>query len=74
MTLCLDGLPKDLIDSFDKVQESPEWQCADAYRAQIALIIQTLHFGRTKVSFILIARMFGKSKGAIYKKYKKSQA
>jgi hypothetical protein len=50
-TLCLGALPEDLIDSFDKLQESLEWQCAGAHRAQIAPIVQTLHFGSMKVSF-----------------------
>jgi hypothetical protein len=69
-----DGLPEDLIDSLGKLQKSPEWQCAGTYRAQIALIVQALRFGPMKVSFSVIAQMFGRSKGAICREYEKSQA
>jgi hypothetical protein len=74
MTLCLGGSREDLIHSFGKLQESPEWQYAGTCRAQIALIVQTLHFDPMKISFSMIAGMSGKSKWAIYKKYEKSQA
>jgi hypothetical protein len=70
-TLCLDEVPENLINSFGKLQKSPEWQCAGPYRAQVTLIV---HFGPMEASLNMIARMFGQSKGAIYKKYEKSQA
>jgi hypothetical protein len=70
-TLCLDGLPEDLIDSLGKLQESPEWQCTDTHWAQTALIVQALHFGLINVSFSVIV---GKSKRAVYKEYETTQA
>jgi transposase len=72
-TPCLDGLSVDLIDSFGKLQESPGWPCAYTHRAQIALIVQALHYGSMKVNFSVIARKFGKLNGIIYKEYEKSQ-
>jgi hypothetical protein len=37
--LCLDAWPEDLIESFSKLQESSEWQCAGMSPAQIAMIV-----------------------------------
>jgi hypothetical protein len=62
-TLCLSGLPGGLIDNFGKLQKSLEWQCTGRCRAQIALIVQALHFCSMKVSCSVIARAFGKLKG-----------
>jgi hypothetical protein len=66
-------LLEDLIGSFGKLQESSERQYAGKDPAQNAMIVQALHYGPTKVSFGVIARMFGKLKGAVYKEYERGQ-
>jgi hypothetical protein len=70
---CLDDLPDDILDGFTALQATDEWKAADSYRMQIAMIVQALHFGPMKATFIIIARMVGKSKAAVFKKYEKSQ-
>jgi hypothetical protein len=72
-TFYLEGLSKDIIDGFTALQGTDEWKSAESYRRQIALVVEALHLGPIKVTFAEIGRLFGKSKGAIFREYEKSQ-
>jgi hypothetical protein len=67
MTFCVDGISPEIIEAFAVLQAS------DRYRIQIIMVVEALHFGPVKASFTVIGHIFGKSKGAIYKEYEKSQ-